>query len=156
MARSIRSLIEDALDAAVAQGKLAIDERSSLSQFAGYKGEEDGVEPQRYYLNAQLTEYIEIALSDVITEVNLSGESSPLVLVITKSDAQMTHHLDVNGRHQHTHFSGSLQADFLSGDIATRHLGRSRIAGNYYLGVNDALARHTSFPPCETGGSDCH
>ncbi|HLI50988.1 MAG TPA: hypothetical protein VKU87_04280 [Thermomicrobiaceae bacterium] len=138
MARSIHDLVNAALDAAVAAGKLTADERGSLKQFAAYKGTADEADPRRYYLNAQLSEYVEVALGNVIAEVALAGDESPLVLVVMRPDAAVERHLDVSRGNRRVQLTESTEASFLTGEIASRHLSRSRLFGRRFPGRGGA------------------
>lgn len=128
--RSIHAAIDEGVAAAVKQGRITDGDRSSVKQFAGFKGEDDGTDPQRYYLNDQLSEYVEIAQSEVIAEIGLAGDDSPLVLVLTKADAALQHHLHINGGPEQLHLTQSTQSEFLTGNISQRHLSSIRSANS--------------------------
>lgn len=122
MARSVQDLIREALDAAIQQNRIDDSQRGSVIQFMGLSGGTNERGFQRYYLNGQLNEYVDIAPHDVVAEVDLAGDASPFVLVLTKGDAQIQHHVDV---------SETLQAGFLTGDIASRNLSHARLMAPY-------------------------
>ncbi|HET7038228.1 MAG TPA: hypothetical protein VFI42_21325 [Thermomicrobiaceae bacterium] len=119
MAPSIQDLIGAKLDAAVQQNKLDERDRSSVSQFLGLSGGVNERGARRYYLNGQLSEYVDIAPGDVVDEIELAGDSSPLVIVLARGDAKIQHHVDI---------SETTQASFLAGDIATQNLSQARVA----------------------------
>lgn len=149
MARSIHAAIDEGFAAAVKQGRIADSDRNTVKQFAGFKGEDDGTDPQRYYLNDQLSEYVEIAQSAVVAEISLAGDSSPLVLVLTKPDAELQHHLQIDGGQDQLHLTQSTQSEFLAGHITQRHLSTMRSAAS---GVVAKAAGQTANPTvyCDT------
>lgn len=141
MTQSVHDLIDAALNAAVAAGRLDAGERGSLKQFAAYKGAGDEADPQRYYLDAQLNEYVEIALGNIIAEIALAGDASPLVLVIVRANAAVEYHLDLSHANRRIQLSEVTEASFLTGEIASRHLSRSRLLAPYALGRRGVVAR---------------
>lgn len=124
MARSIKVAIDEALDAAVAERRITREERGSVKQFTGYKGEADGVDPQRYYVDAQLSEFFEIRLDDIVAEVNLGGETSSSVLVLARAEATVKHLLDLSRDNRQVRGSQPAPNSFLTGDITARNVNR--------------------------------
>ena len=145
MARSIKLAVDEALDAAVQQRRITADERPSVKQFVAFKGGAAEDDPQRYYLTAQLSEYLDVGRQDVVGEIDLAGRTSPLVLVLVRADAQIRHHVELAGADRQVQYSETVRAGFLTGDIASGYLSAARMGGLNVFSAERVIPNTMSF-----------
>lgn len=150
MARSVHVAVKEAVDAAVSAGHITQAERGTLKQFSVIKGDVDADGFQRYYLNAQFNEFFEIPAGSVVAEVDLAGNDSPLVLVLIRGNTDIKHHRILRKSDREVKLSDTRAASFLAGDIAARHLDRSRIAAYLKAQLQDV----ESLTSCEPSTID--
>jgi hypothetical protein len=111
--------IEDLIRASMTARNVSnIDDLMQRSiRFQGLRGKCDVDTWERIYLNAQLTEYIEVNKYGIVAEVELGGAGSPLILVVIDPDSTINHVVTQ---------TESIEGDFLVGSITQGSQGAAQ------------------------------